>query len=248
MANPHQTPSLVAVVPTESSTATVSATQLPTSTSVPIQAEDNTETPDQPTATMVRTDDSATPASSEDTTYPDRAGPLDADEVADWIVSYTNEERAKAGLPALERDPAIDQIALSHSKSMGTSGQFSHVIGGRGSNERASAAGYDCKAHIGGSTYLVGLSENISKSPRITMFYGTTSWGSTNWEPSSYFKTESDQAKVIVSGWMGSPGHRANILSEQIKRIGVGVYTLETDKHGWVSEEFYSTQNFSACD
>ena len=238
----------VAVSPAEPPTAAVVATQSPTSANIPIQSRDNGGTPDKPTGTMVRTDDSGTPAPSGDTMSPDRAGPLNAEEVADWIVSYTSEERAKAGLPALERDPAIDQIALSHSKSMGTSGQFSHVIGGRGSNERAFAAGYDCKAHISGGAYLTGLSENISKSPRIRTFSGTTAWGNTKWKPSSYFKTESDIAKSIVSGWMSSPGHRANIVSKTSKRIGVGVYAHEADKHGWVSEEFYSTQNFSACD
>jgi uncharacterized protein YkwD len=33
----------------------------------------------------------------------------------------------------------------------------------------------------------------------------------------------------VVTGWMNSPGHRANILSKYLKEIGVGYVNLSTD-------------------
>ena len=48
---------------------------------------------------------------------------------------------------------------------------------------------------------------------------------------------------------MDSPGHRANILDPQARRIGVGVYIKETVKYGrWVDEIVFATQNFSECE
>jgi uncharacterized protein YkwD len=44
--------------------------------------------------------------------------------------------------------------------------------------------------------------------------------------------------EAVVTGWMNSPGHRANILNGKFKNIGIGVYT---DSKGTV----YCTQIFS---
>ena len=46
---------------------------------------------------------------------------------------------------------------------------------------------------------------------------------------------------------MNSPGHRANILDPDSRRIGVGVAVDLSDEHGWASETLYATQNFSSC-
>lgn len=48
----------------------------------------------------------------------------------------------------------------------------------------------------------------------------------------------SNPAQVAVQGWMGSPGHRANILEKEFTHAGVGVYYHERDKC------FYLTQIF----
>ncbi len=39
----------------------------------------------------------------------------------------------------------------------------------------------------------------------------------------------SDAVRLLFAGWMGSAGHRANILREDITRIGVGVYIRPGD-------------------
>lgn len=44
-------------------------------------------------------------------------------------------------------------------------------------------------------------------------------------------------ARALITSWMNSPGHRANILSTRYSNLGVG-----TDYDGRL--HYYSTQNF----
>ena len=47
----------------------------------------------------------------------------------------------------------------------------------------------------------------------------------------------------VVAGWMGSDGHRANILNCNLKDIGVGYYYLDNDT-GDLIYHYYWTQDF----
>ena len=173
--------------------------------------------------------------------------PLDVHAVEAWIIVYTNQNRRLALLPDLIHDVAISDIARAHSGNMTRSGIFAHEIGGDGPTDRALAAGYDCRADVGGGRYTYGLSENITKHPRAQHWQGTTSWGKTKWRPTEYYRDAQQAAKDMVEGWMNSPGHRRNILDEDARRIGVGVSVSVSREYGWDSETFYGTQNFSAC-
>lgn len=51
-------------------------------------------------------------------------------------------------------------------------------------------------------------------------------------------KNYPDVVEESVKGWMDSPGHRENILNEQVTETGVGVYEVEGEN------EYYITQNF----
>ena len=138
--------------------------------------------------------------------------PLDTKEVAAWVVEFTNRERTVAGLAPLSHDPAISDIARAHSDNMAVSGIFAHKIGGEGPTDRALAAGYDCRANLGGGRYSYGLSENILEYPRVQYWQGTTSRGKTEWRPTEYFEDAQQAAKSMVDGWMNSPGHRRKHL------------------------------------
>ena len=141
-------------------------------------------------------------------------------EIESEIVAITNQERRSVGRRSLKRDKAIDVIARRHSDNMLAQGQLEHELDGRDSNDRARAAGYNCRRDLGGGRYTFGLAENISyRSP-----YGTA---------------PSRVAAEIVAGWMSSPGHRENILDRESARIGVGVAVN--------GREIYATQNFSPC-
>lgn len=49
----------------------------------------------------------------------------------------------------------------------------------------------------------------------------------------------------VVTGWMNSPGHRANILNPGFRELGVGYYFLEND-WGNVNYKHYWTQVFGS--
>ncbi len=166
----------------------------------------------------------------------------------EWIIIYTNEERLKVGLHPFDHDPAISDIARNHSQGMVDTGVFDHEIGGQGPTDRALASGYDCRRYYADGSYTFGLSENIAQHPRVQLWTGSGTWGKTNWSPSNYYRSEDGAARSIVSGWMNSPGHRANILDPDARRIGVGVAVELTEQYGWMHETIYATQNFSACE
>ena len=142
--------------------------------------------------------------------------------IEDEIIALTNEERVKAGLPALVHDEAISDIARAHSANMWFQRRLDHNMDGLSSTDRALNAGYDCKRLFSPTTYTYGLSENIW---RIEV------WGG--------MYAEARVAQAAVDGWMNSPGHRKNILDPQAVRIGVGV--------AGGGESWYATQNFSSC-
>lgn len=130
---------------------------------------------------------------------------------------------------------------------MAVSGVLSHTLRGQNPTDRAIAAGYDCRAYRGDGSFTYGLSENIFEYPRIRV-WTTTTIGSrvVSVEPTSY-KSSLEMADAIVSGWLNSPGHRANILDPYATRIGVGIYIKREIEHGYISETVWATQNFSEC-
>ena len=164
---------------------------------------------------------------------------LETAQIEERIIRFTNEERAKADLRPLELDPAISDIARAHSRNMAARGIFSHYIDGDDPTDRALAAGYNCRAYHEDGSYSYGLSENIIKIPRVRLWTGTN--------PTEYYADAETAAHDMVQSWMNSPGHRANILDRDSRRIGVGVAVKLSTKHGWTLETFYATQNFSPC-
>jgi uncharacterized protein YkwD len=58
--------------------------------------------------------------------------------------------------------------------------------------------------------------------------------------PYSYY----EYAKSVVTGWMNSPGHRANILNPDFELLGCGCERYEKPNNGYPMLYFKLTQNF----
>ena len=173
--------------------------------------------------------------------------PLLVDLIEEWIIHFTNDERVKAGLRPFDHDVAISDIARKHSKRMVSHG-LSHTIVGKDPTDRALTAGYDCRAYHGDGSYSYGLSENIAEHPRVRHWVGTSSgWSGYKWQPTVYYTDAEQAAHSLVQSWMNSPGHRANMLDRDSRKIGVGVAVKLSDQYGWTMETLYATQNFSGC-
>ena len=126
------------------------------------------------------------------------------------IVEMTNEIRKQHKLGAVKIDPKLAKTAQGYARFLAQSGLFSHTADGRQPADRAKAAGY--------APCLV--SENLSSNL-----------------DTRGFQTR-QLANEAVQGWMNSPGHRKNILTEHVVEIGVGVAKVKSQ------EKYISVQVF----
>jgi uncharacterized protein YkwD len=120
----------------------------------------------------------------------------DVEQVRAATLCLVNRERTSRGETALRWNGRLVAAAQAHTESMAFGGYFQHVgPGDETPAARMRKAGYIYSPQIG---YEVG--ENIA-------------WGSL-WL---------GDPKSIVSAWMASPGHRANILDAHFRETGIGV-------------------------
>ncbi|MEB3223790.1 MAG: CAP domain-containing protein [Candidatus Sericytochromatia bacterium] len=111
------------------------------------------------------------------------------------VVRYTNEARATEGLPPLAPRPALHVAARQHSREMLALDYFAH--------EAPVAAHRTPSQRVRLAGYWAGAAENIYDFRDKA--------------------TPEETARALVDGWMKSPGHRRNILAENL-HLGVGVH------------------------
>lgn len=129
-------------------------------------------------------------------------------------------------------DRKIFDIARNHSEDMSIRNFFSHQNpDGESPTDRAIRSGFVCRKDYG-TYYREGLAENIFKAS----LYQYVAYS--NGVPNYYWKKQAEIAISVVKGWMSSPGHRKNILTQTYDAEGIDVaVTLERC-------EVYITQNF----
>lgn len=149
-----------------------------------------------------------------------------------FVHELTNEQRTAHGLPKLMFDEEIASIARAHSLDMAQRKFFSHETpDGLDPTERADKAGFTCTKMVGILVYS-GLAENIFQG------YLYDSYFTVNNVVTSYNWLDDQKiAELAVNGWMESPGHRQNILTEMFDREGIGIIITDED-------QVFITQNF----
>ncbi len=129
-----------------------------------------------------------------DTTLTPHAGNTEA--IREAVLCLVNREREAHGESPLVVNAKLAHAAQNHSEDMASGDYFSHYApDGSSPLDRMRATGYIYSPELG---YEVG--ENIA-------------WG-TLWLASP---------QSIVSSWMASPEHRANILNAGYRETGIGV-------------------------
>jgi uncharacterized protein YkwD len=111
------------------------------------------------------------------------------------VVELVNLERANVGLPPLKLNEDLGYSARYHAKDMQDENYFNHDS-------------YD------GSTLVCNWGQ------RISLFY--SNW----WALGENIAVGYDTPESVMSeeGWMGSAGHKSNILNTNYREIGVGYY------------------------
>ena len=116
-------------------------------------------------------------------------------EIEQLIFNKVNEERAKAGVPALSYNSTMETYARVKSKDMGVRNYFDHVDpDGDMITAQMARDGVSYNAWGENIAYIGGVSDAAAL------------------------------AEQFMTNWMNSDGHRANILSTNFTSIGVGVY------------------------
>ena len=128
-------------------------------------------------------------------------GILHPKELERRIFQLTNEGRRKNGLPSLDSDNDLAVKARAKSDDMLTNNYFSHT-------------------NPEGKTLKDRMQEEKPASYRTISRIGENIYMGARFDYSVDVKT---QARMIVDGWMTSPGHRKNILDPSYTHMGVGV-------------------------
>ena len=112
------------------------------------------------------------------------------------VLCLHNQVRAQQGLPALKENTRLDRAALGHSNDMVGEGYFDHTTpGGFTFVDRILAAHYVKRSD--GWT----LGENLA-------------WGT----------GDLSTPDGVMTSWMNSPGHKANILKRAYREVGIGIH------------------------
>lgn len=156
---------------------------------------------------------------------------VDVGRLEQRIHILINQERARAGLRPLAWDSALQRIARGHSRNMASARFFSHTDPqGRDFSDRYRQAGYRCAIPLGLLTTGLG-GENIAQNNLYRGF--VRSRGRTTYQ----WNTEEQIAAEVVRLWMGSAGHRRNILTGSFRREGIGV-AIAADGKVYITENF----------
>lgn len=135
----------------------------------------------------------------------------DLERLRQEALDLTNAARAEVGLAELDPADVLDEAAQDHAVDMLERDFYDHVTPeGETPFDRFTAAG--------GSRWAVS-GENIATCAGCTT------------------PPDADRVRAFHQGWMQSPGHRENILSEGFDSFGFGIAGEE--------EEIYAVQTFS---
>ena len=148
------------------------------------------------------------------------------------IHDLTNQYRIQNNLEPLLWDEELSNVARGHSKDMAWRNYFDHQTPeGLSPTDRGKLLDYQCEKLVGDLIYS-GIGENIFQNN----LYNTV-WYVAGIPTSYEWNSQNEIVKSTVDGWMDSPGHRENILTDSFDREGIGIEIAEDDK-------VYITQNF----
>jgi uncharacterized protein YkwD len=146
------------------------------------------------------------------------------------IHALVNRERAAKRLKPLAWDAKLAAIARGHSADMSKRGYFAHASpDGANFDTRYARARYRCQVPVGDVVH--GGAENIA---RDDLWAKITTLGDRKYYD---WHSEDELAQRTVSGWMKSPGHRANILTPHWMHQGLGVI-ISRDLKVYVTQDF----------
>ncbi|PEN05447.1 hypothetical protein CRI93_13110 [Longimonas halophila] len=145
----------------------------------------------------------------------------DTNTMAQSIHERVNSEREAAGLSSLAWSEELAALSRAHSQDMVQRDFFDHVNpDGQSPTERGQAMDVSCTTIVEGRR-AGGIAENIYDASAYHTRRTTTQGDETS--VTYDWKTANGLSETVVQGWMGSSGHRRNILNDTYEAQGLGV-------------------------
>ncbi|MFU8796800.1 MAG: InlB B-repeat-containing protein [Dehalococcoidia bacterium] len=129
------------------------------------------------------------------------------------IIALVNNERQSYGLAALSQDGLLTSLAREHSISMVENGFFGH------------------ERYPGQRPFNYGQQPGTIRGENLAMIPTRRT------VPGPYLSLQ-EVCEWAVSAWMGSPGHRANILESRYVITGVGVAFSHDGNYLYITQMF----------
>lgn len=158
------------------------------------------------------------------------------------LLAWANYERCRKGLPELAPNSGLRKAAGTHSQWMARAGRLSHTSTVAGQQKLKG------RFRSNGVSFRTGA-ENIATWERFQ--FPTGQFRVLNAARCRY-ATQAGRAipahsygslaQAVVSGWMGSSGHRRNLLNRRITSAGGG---LAIDRNGGHCGRIYITQDYA---
>lgn len=141
-------------------------------------------------------------------------------QVESAVIEMTNAFRRENKLGQVKINPKLSAAARKYAALLAKTQEFSHTAGGTNAGDRIKAAGYD----------FCGYGENLAMAADSRGF------------------ASRPLASSAVTGWINSPGHRANMLAPNVTEIGVGVALVPYQYPKYVTVQLFGQPSSGAVE
>jgi len=169
------------------------------------------------------------------------AGRINHDLFNAAVLILTNNERCSRGRSELRTTQSVFSAAVAHAEYMAENQQYDHVMNVRGArnvtewlrrqNTSFRRTGENIDKHF------LPILNGVSYIPLGNCNFNYTATGTR--VPKHTYRT---LAQTVVASWMGSPGHRANLLERRYDRMGAA---FGLSRGGQFCGDLYISQVFA---
>ena len=141
-------------------------------------------------------------------------------QVESAVIEMTNAFRRENKLGQVRINPKLSAAARKYAALLAKTQEFSHTAGGTNAGDRIKASGYD----------FCGYGENLAMAADSRGF------------------ASRPLASSAVTGWINSPGHRANMLAPNVTEIGIGVALVPYKYPKYVTVQLFGQPSSGAVE
>lgn len=144
----------------------------------------------------------------------------DFPQVESAVVELTNAFRKENKLAAVRINPKLSATARNYANLLARTQDFSHTAGGTNAGDRIKQSGYE----------FCSYAENLAMAADSRGFASRPLAGG------------------AVTGWINSPGHRANLLEPNVTEVGVGVALVPYQYPKYVTVQVFARPRAEAIE